>query len=220
MALKVSPRIIPIVCFNYPLIGTKKPSHKPLVGAISPFVVRGASGFTLIELVVTMAIVAILAVIATPSLRSVIQNGRIVGLTNDLLSDVNYARSEALKRATNVGICSSASGTACGGTWQDGYIVFADANNDGIFTPGAPPEEVVLRTRERLQSNTLTSAAPNPVIFGPRGLPVSVSAPGLTSYWPAPVSFSLCDDRGASKGRSITIDVTGRPSSSSSLGSC
>lgn len=197
-----------------PTVWLRKMLNNPLVCSNNPFVRIG--GFTLIELMVTLAVVAILALIAVPNFRPTIQNSRIVGLTNDLLSDINYARTEALKRAANVGICMSTSGTACdGGSWQSGRIVFADVNNDGAFNPG----DIVLRVRERLDNNTLTSAnMPNPIIFGSRGLPMT--GPLYTSSWTSSASFSLCDDRGASKGRSIGISVTGQPSSSPLSGGC
>jgi len=201
--------------FLEPFVGPKGPSGLPPICKNRPFMLF--SGFTLIELVVTLAVAAVLALMVAPSFRGTIQNSRIVGLTNDLLSDISVARTEAIKRATNVGICMSTTGTKCdGATWQDGRIIFADTNNDGAYTAG----EVVIRVRERLSNNTLTSAtAPNPIIFGPRGIPMT--APGFTDMWANPASFSLCDDRGASKGRSIGISVTGQASiSANPPGSC
>lgn len=203
--------------FFEPFVWSKKSAAVPSIRQNKPFV--RFSGFTLIELVVTLAVVAVLSLIVAPSFRGTIQNSRITGLTNDLLSDINVARTEAVKRVVNVGICMSASGTTCdGSSWTGRRIIFIDANNDGAFTPGTPANEVVLRVREPLNNNTLTSAtAPNPIIFGPRGLPMS---PNTTVALTSPINFSLCDSRGASKGRLISISVTGQASSSPSPGSC
>src|SRR4030066_1839600 len=92
---------------------------------------RQSFGFTLIELVVAMAVAAILVVVAVPNLRSFIQNGRLITQTNDRVGDLGLARSEAIKRRANVGICQSTDGITCagGGNWRDGRAIFVDVNN-------------------------------------------------------------------------------------------
>ena len=90
------------------------------------------SGFTLLELLITLAIVAILLTVGVPSLRSMMQGNQLVASTNELLSALHVARSEAIKSNSRVTICESSNGTSCTttGDWKDGWIVFIDA--DGL----------------------------------------------------------------------------------------
>lgn len=79
-------------------------------------------GLTLIELIVTVTIVAILAAVATPSLREMIENNRLTALNNQLVSTLNYARAEAVKRNQNVNMCvRKADGSGCSTTASDGF---------------------------------------------------------------------------------------------------
>jgi type IV fimbrial biogenesis protein FimT len=86
------------------------------------------SGFTLVELMVTLAVAAILATLAIPSFWNIIQNNRATTEANELVSALHFARSEAIKRATRVSLCPSTNQTGCtGGTdWSDGWIIFVD----------------------------------------------------------------------------------------------
>ncbi len=94
------------------------------------------SGFTLTELMVTLVIVGIIAVVGVPSLRTITQGGQLVSSSNELVSAVHVARSEAIKLNRKVTICASANGTSCsnGVKWQEGWIVFIDANDDRVGT--------------------------------------------------------------------------------------
>jgi len=163
-------------------------------------------GFTLIELVVTMAVAAILITVAVPSMRTFIQNGRINTQINDLIGDLSLARSEAIKRRTNVGICKSANGTTCaGGNWRDGRAIFVDLNNNSTWEAG----ETILRFREGLASaaDTLTTSAEllDPVIFRPNGAS-SVPLGGPVGL------FTFCDGRGASHGKQVSLNSLGQTS--------
>jgi type IV fimbrial biogenesis protein FimT len=95
------------------------------------------AGFTLVEVMVVISIVAVLASIALPSMRQFIVKTRISGIANELVGSINYARSEAIRRGQVVVICarSTPTSTVCGNTnqWDNGWIVCADltpaANN-------------------------------------------------------------------------------------------
>lgn len=104
--------------------------------------------FTLIELMITVSIAAIVLAIAIPSFNIQILNHRSIALGEELATSMNYARSEAVKRGTRVSVCASNNGTACIGTWTDGWIVFVDAavtDNAAAGVIASPPAEGVLR---------------------------------------------------------------------------
>lgn len=79
-------------------------------------------GFTLIELMVTLAVLAIIMGIAVPSFTSLIQNSRSTALANSVATALNHARSEAVKRNANVEFCSG-DGSSCPGNWTAGWVV-------------------------------------------------------------------------------------------------
>jgi len=205
----------PFVCFtfsgNMPFIREKLPLIPNLINF------RQSSGFTLVELVVAMAVAAILVIVAVPNIQSFIQNGRLITQTNDLIGDLSLARSEAIKRRTNVGICKSTDGITCagGGDWEDGRAIFVDLDNDSTWDAGEP----ILRFRERLAS-TADSLSTNavlgdPIIFTANGASSSVALGGPAG------TFTFCDYRGASKGKLITLNLMGQVSvSANPPGAC
>lgn len=95
-------------------------------------------GFTLIELMVTVAIIAVLAMVAAPSFNEAILSNKLASFSNSFVASTQLARSEAIKRNSTVRICRSGNGTSCAtdGTWQQGWIVFHDADSDGSVDAG------------------------------------------------------------------------------------
>ena len=94
-------------------------------------------GMTLVELMVTLAVAAILVSAALPSLSDMAANNRLSALNNQLVSSLNYARSEAVKRRYDVALCvRNSAGTACNasGGFESGWIIFTDCNGDGAVT--------------------------------------------------------------------------------------
>lgn len=107
----------------------------------------------MIEVMVVVAIMAILASIAAPSFKSAIQSSQMTSGVNSFLADMRFARSEAIRRGGGVVLCRSnspeATGALCDGTtgatngWQTGWIIFHDLNNDG----GKDAGETILRAQ-------------------------------------------------------------------------
>jgi len=110
-------------------------------------------GFTLIELMVTIAIAAILSAVAIPSFTSTISRNRLTNSANELVTTLNLARSEAVKRAMSVTVRkvdgNSSTNRSAGANWEDGWDVFTDADSDGNFEAG----DVLIRTFGPLHSS-------------------------------------------------------------------
>lgn len=85
-----------------------------------------ARGFSLIELMVTVGVVAILAAIATPNLRAVIANNRLRAQTEELIASLQMARSEAVRRNARIDVCRTTNGTTCAGAvgaWNNWLVL-------------------------------------------------------------------------------------------------
>ena len=107
---------------------------------------KKSTGFTLIELMVVLAIFAILVTLAAPSLKRLIQTTTMSSAVNTFLSDMRYARSEAIRRGGGVAMCRSnnpeAANAKCGtGStvgWEGGWIIFLNLDN-GVTRTAAEP---------------------------------------------------------------------------------
>ncbi|HIQ15345.1 MAG TPA: prepilin-type N-terminal cleavage/methylation domain-containing protein [Leucothrix sp.] len=97
------------------------------------------NGFTLIEALVTVSIASILISIAVPSFKTMLKNNRITAATNEFVTALVLARSEALKRNNNVSVCTTLDQQTCSNTsdFANGWIVFMDCNLDGVIDDGA-----------------------------------------------------------------------------------
>lgn len=128
-----------------------------------------AAGFTLLELMVTIAIVAILVAVGFPSFTGIMRSNRVATSTNDLMASIALARSEATRNPAGAGICTSTDGAACGGTWNDGWMVWIDVDGDDSPDVG---ERVVRYTQGN--ENLAITAAPatgsgTVILFDARG---------------------------------------------------
>lgn len=97
-----------------------------------------ARGFTLVELMTTVAVVAIVAAIGYPSFQGVIRSNRAVTANNEVVGLLNLARSEALRSGQSGAICGSSNGAACDGSWGGGVLAWSDVNTNGALDGGEP----------------------------------------------------------------------------------
>lgn len=121
---------------------------------------RRPSGFTLIELMVTVAVVAIIAVVAVPNLVSVIDANRLRSQTDELVASLQLARSEAIRRNARVTVCASADGATCGGDAWNRWVVRAP-DIDGTVD--------VVQSRA-IDAPVQVTGSDSSISFGPTGL--------------------------------------------------
>ena len=93
----------------------------------------GSAGLTAIELMITLAVFAIMASLAAPPMQSLITNYRERTAINQLSGYVRLARSEAITRSAYVSLCGSSDEASCDGDLKEGWLVFQDANGDGVY---------------------------------------------------------------------------------------
>ena len=176
-------------------------------------------GFTLIELMFTIVVLAVLLAIGVPSFRDFLRNGRMVSAGNDFLTDVNLARSESVKRRVSVTLCKSTNGSSCStdnSVALRRWIVFVDdANSAAVHANDGNGSvdvgETVLKDRSIATSIT-PSASGNRIVFQPNGFPVVDATNALTRILMCDSRRSAISTGGVSAARGITISATGRPS--------
>lgn len=154
-------------------------------------------GFTIIELMIAVALIAVMVVIGVPAFTSTINSNEVVANSNSFLSALKLARTEATKRRQNIIVCASANQSDCASNnWSDGWIVFEDADNDAIFDAG----ETIIDTYDLPAGFTITRAAagPDQIQFAATGLSNSSLAQ----------TFTVCKANTAS-GRVFTVDRSG-----------
>lgn len=152
----------------------------------NPSKLKRAGGFTLIELIITLAVAAILVTVGIPGFQTFMANQKTRSASQALFSDLLYARSEAIKRNESVTVTRN-------GTWTDGWeILDASANT--------------IREHEGLENIDLDDGAGNSPVAS-----VSFDRTGRLVGGGTP-SFAFCVDTNASNvtQRLVTIDLSGR----------
>lgn len=158
-------------------------------------------GFTLVELIATIAIVGILFGVAIPSFITTITNNRLTSNANQLVTALNVARSEAIKRGVQITVGKTAANTL----WEGGWNVFIDVNGNNLYNAGT---DTLLRSYGALPAGyTLRAGVSTFLAYLPSGLITAVAGD----------TFKLCSGSGIAQ-RTITINATGRPSVASPLG--
>lgn len=170
--------------------------------------ITSENGFTIIELMISIMVMAILAFIAAPSMRGMIERNKIDSSVTSMMRSIVAARSEAIARNQPVVMCSSSNGTSCTtGGWDNGWISFADSDADGTLDAS----EAVLGVSSASSGVTLRSSAadPNTLVFLADGTITEVT------------DFRVCGpDADLDEAYAINISVTGRPRRSSGASVC
>lgn len=128
-------------------------------------------GFTLVELMVTLAILAILTMFALPSFRDAIRRNQVSSGSNALLADLNYARAEAINRGQLVTLCPSSNGSSCATStaWDTGWLVYTypagAASSNKAYVAG----NILLRSATTQNATGIWAGQATYPSFGPQG---------------------------------------------------
>jgi type IV fimbrial biogenesis protein FimT len=171
------------------------------------------AGFTLIELMITLSVLAILLGLAAPSISDALLSNKLSGYANNLAGSALVARSEAIKRNAVMTLCVSTDGTTCAaaGGWEQGWIVRCNATTTApIMCNSAGAGTIVVR-REPPAATGITITE---TIGTLRSLSFQPTGVGTTSS-----SFTLCRATPVGKvKRMVAISTTGRPLVTSTYG--
>lgn len=168
-------------------------------------------GFTLIEIMIGIAVLAILLALAVPSFTQIIRNNRAAAQANNFVLALTVARNEAVTRGMPVSICAAdAAGTACAGAvsdWQNGWLIFLDATGAAGAIDGT---DNVLHSVQRVSDGMQLTASNNVgfIRYSRSGTPTNT---GGVAAGTAVVTFGVQHQycTGANR-RAIAIDRTGR----------
>lgn len=136
---------------------------------------RCKRGFTLLELMVTLAVASVLVVIAVPSFRDLLRRNQVSSASNALLADLSYARSEASMRGSIVSICPSTDGTTCTSTqaYESGWLVYTYSAGHSVaataYDASKPATNLLLRHTMAREGVSLQADSADIVSFGPQG---------------------------------------------------
>lgn len=175
------------------------------------------TGFTILELMTTVAIAGVLLVVAIPSYQTMVKNNCMTTDVNSLVTSLQQARSEAVKRHTNVTL--TAGGTIAANEWGTGWTVTIqeDRNNNAVLDPGEDYNgNGTIDNAALVRTVTLTCSATTidelgdttAFIYGSNGAVDKVG------------TFNVCDDRTGEKGKQLSLSTTGRPNTDSSFTGC
>jgi type IV fimbrial biogenesis protein FimT len=172
---------------------------------------RTQAGFTLYELLITVLVIGVILSLAVPNMQDFTRNSRMTSTANDMHAAFHLARSESSRAKTNITICPSADGASCGGTWEDGYIVFVDDDGDLTVDGGT---DSVLRSHGAIAEGVSLAVADDATYF-------SFASTGLgrpnVGGNTAVSQVVMCDERGNivaaggnSAGRLFVVTPLGR----------
>lgn len=164
----------------------------------SPFRIPGNSGVSLVELLVSLFVLAVLITLSAPDMRTLIVNNRVDNAASELFSSLMLARSEAVKRQRTVSLCSTVDQSSCDETrsgWHRGWLIFTDAAGDGLLNAS---DQLIRRVP--VQSDTVSILWNNGdgLQFNSRGQSTRAG------------TFQICADDEGSGAKAIIVSMAGR----------
>jgi type IV fimbrial biogenesis protein FimT len=174
-------------------------------------IIRKDSGLTLIELLASVTILAVVLGFAVPALGGFIQSQRLVAASNDLLGGLMYARSSAIQLRRRVTLCRSADGATCDvtGGYDQGWLVFTDSDVIGV-RDGA---DEILRVSEGVPELSISGNTPvrEYVSYLPNGIARRASG----AFQAGTITACASND-----GRKLILNRTGRVRISRDMTGC
>lgn len=166
-----------------------------------------AQGFSLVELMITVAIMAIFMALAVPSFDRITLRSKLRANTNAFAQSIVQARSEAIKRNAPVTMCVSADGVSCiAGGWEQGWIVFADTDNSNAID-GA---EVLLLRQDAANAANLVPGDPRYFLMTEAGGISELNFPAAgVGVQPATLTICRSNPAGAEE-RVVSVTASAR----------
>ena len=172
----------------------------------------GSAGFSLLELMIAVVVLAIGVGLAIPSFRDLMRNSNTSANSSDLVVALNMARSEAIKRGTRVAVLS----TSTTSDWSSGWTIAADTARDGTYSTSIRTHQAVATGYPIYVKATGAGAKDDRVVFDSSGaLTNGLTPPDMTDA-AKPVSrtdISVCSQtKDKTKARWIQVIATGQTS--------
>ena len=160
-------------------------------------------GFTLIEMMVAVALTGLLLSMAVPALQQFTSNARQTSTINDFVSSMHIARSTAVTTNFRTTICASSNGVSCEAvTWDQGWIVFSDRDSDQTVDS----DETIVASSDGADGLDIRSGEFGQfLMYRPNGRVMTASAAGNSGQ------FTVCDSRGSEHAKVLIVDLSGRP---------
>lgn len=159
-------------------------------------------GFSLIELMITIAVLAVLLAIGLPSFQGSLRSNRVATGTNELIASMSLARSEAIRSPGGAALCPSSNGSSClpdASSWTNGWIVWIDQDGNGL--PGGINDRVLRYVEGPAGLEIETSSKQAILRFDQRGRAVT------------PIDFTIASETcptGHGLMRELTLTATGQ----------
>ncbi|GGP40151.1 GspH/FimT family pseudopilin [Shewanella saliphila] len=168
------------------------------------------SGFTLVEVMVTVAVAAILLAVAAPSFNSLYEGIRARSAISTIESSFVFARSQAVSYGSRVSVCPMTS-TSCGSDWSQGFSVFIDNGVVGTMDTTNGIADTVLRKVDAFNSNDTIKSDLTRYSFNPDGM-VTNGNSGVFRYCPGAADSSSSE--------AISMNSSGRISKVTTTVTC
>ena len=169
---------------------------------------RGASGFSLLELMMVLVMAAIILGIGAPSFQASLQRNRLQSTVSDVATSLSFARAEAVIRSEPVALCPTVDTASCSGSnWETGWLLFVD---NGAGSGGAALDGTLNGSEELLRIGspspagvtvrTVNFPATSSIVFQDNGRALQNVAGTVV----------ICDARGVNDARGIIVEVSGQ----------